>query len=99
MESEIAYTKTLHISTYNIQIPRLALHRIGVYLAHVPALIALPDISYPQLPGLLLRVQNSDALVFGDNMVLDRQDCLRIHPEPRHLWIGKQNRLYYIEED
>lgn len=85
MKSEIANTSTLHISTYNIQIPRLALHRIGVYLAHVPALIALPNISYPQLPGLFLRVQDSDALVFGDYMVLDRQDCLGVYSEPRHL--------------
>lgn len=72
----------------------MALHRVGVDLTHVPALIALADVSYPQLPRFLFGVGDSDPLVFGDDVVLDGQDCLGINPQPRNL---EQKKLFSLK--
>lgn len=78
--------------TDNIQVAHLRLHWISVDLTHVPALIRLFHVAYPQLPNLFFRVGDGNSMVFGDNMILNRQNCLCIDAQPRDLCKWKHFR-------
>lgn len=68
--------------THNIQIAHLALHRIGVDLAHVVAAIRFTDVLQLQLPRFALGERDADAMVLSDDVILDGQNGLRTHAQP-----------------
>lgn len=39
---------------------------------HIPALIRLFDITYSQLPNSIFRMRDSDTMIFGDRIILNR---------------------------
>lgn len=71
--------------TDDVQVTHLRLHRIRVDLAHVPSLIGLLDFAYLQLPDFLLRVGDRNAMVLGDNVILNGQNRLCVDAQPSHL--------------
>lgn len=52
---------------------------------HSPSAIRFLNIAYFQLPDPMLRVGDGDAMVLGDDVVLDAQYRLRVHSQPGHL--------------
>lgn len=77
----------MRILTDNIQIGHLALHRIGVDLTHVPAHVRLLDFADFQYPLALLCVRDDHAMVFGDYVTLDGENCLRVDAQPGNLCV------------
>ena len=73
----------------HLQEAHLALHGVTVDLAHVPASVGLLHLPDAQLPDAFLRGTDADAVVLGDDLVLDGEDGLGVHPEPGHL-VGAQ---------
>lgn len=59
-------------------------HRLGVDLTHVPAAVRRAYLLEGQGPGSV-SVADADAVIFRDDVAGNRQDCLSVHPEPRHL--------------
>lgn len=74
--------------THDIQEAYLIAHRVGIDLAHVPALVRLFDVLYPQHPLAALDVRYRHPVVLGDHVRLNRQNRLRVHPQPGDLWRG-----------
>lgn len=68
--------------TDHFQEAYLTLHRVAVYLTHVPAPVRLLDVLDPQLPNTLLRETDSDAMILCNDVVLDGEDGLRVHAQP-----------------
>lgn len=60
----------------------LALHGIGVDLAHEESLIFALDVGYNELPELVAVVAHRDAGVVRDDVRVDRLDRLRVGLDP-----------------
>lgn len=72
--------------THDVQEAYLIAHRVGIDLAHVPALVRLFDVLYTQHPLAALDVRYRHPVVLGDHVRLNRQNRLRVHPQPGDLW-------------
>lgn len=77
----------------------MALHRVGVDLAHVPALVRFLDVLDAQLPDALLGVGHGNPLALGNYQRFDRQDRLGVHPKPRDLLKEESwdQSIYYLQ--
>ena len=60
-------------------------HRVRVDLTHVPAPVTLLGAVQVEIPLVLPRARQRDPGVAGDDVVVDRQDGLSVHPDPGHL--------------
>lgn len=77
--------RCLYILTDHIQIRHLALHWIGVNLAHVPSHVRLLDVAYLQYPLAFLGVRDHHAMVLRDDVRLYGENRLGIHTQPSNL--------------
>lgn len=71
--------------TDHLEITDLALHRICIYLTHVPAPIGfshLPDVKEPRP---VIAVRNRDPVILRDHVARYRQNSLRVDAQPCHL--------------
>ena len=71
--------------TYNVKVTNLTLHRVGVDLTHIPALIGLAHFPYVEVPSLELAVGHPDSVVLRDYVIMYRKNGLCVHSQPRHL--------------
>ena len=60
-------------------------HRVGVDLTHIPAAVSLVHVLDVQVPGAMVVEGQGDARVLRYHVVVDRENCLRVHANPRHL--------------
>ena len=60
-------------------------HRVGVDLTHVPASVALLGTVQVEVPLVLPRPGQRDPGVPGDDVVVDGENGLSVHPDPGHL--------------
>lgn len=63
----------------------MTFHGIRVDLAHVPSSISLSHVTYVQIPRPVLAMCHSYPVILSNNVTMNCQDCLCIHPQPRHL--------------
>lgn len=82
--------------TNDLKITRSVSHRVGVDLTHVPAAIHLLDVADVEVPGPVVVVGEGHPRVLGDDVMVDREDCLSVHPHPGHL---KSNNVLSISAD
>lgn len=73
------------VLTYDLEVPLPTAHGVCVDLTHVPASVSLVYVLDMQVPGAVVVVRQRDARVLRDHIVMDREDCLRVHADPRHL--------------
>lgn len=71
--------------TDDVQIADLILHRICVDLTHVPSLIGFLYVLYPEHPCSILHMRHGHAMILGDDVRLDWEDCLCVDFQPRNL--------------
>jgi len=71
--------------TYYLDVSNSGPHRIRVDLAHVPSPVVLLDVCDVQIPGAVVVEGQRNAGVLGDDVVVDGQNCLRVHSHPRNL--------------
>lgn len=76
--------------TYNLKVALAGAHWIGVHLTHVPASIVLLHLLDVQVPGSMIIVGEADSIVLRDDIVMNRENCLRIHAHPSHLQLLQQ---------
>lgn len=70
----------LYSLTNYIQVAHLTLHWVRVDLAHIPSPIRFPHVTYVQVPRPVFAVRHSDSVILGNNVAMDCQDRLCIHP-------------------
>lgn len=58
--------------TNYVQEANLIPHRVGVHLAHVPSLVGLFDVLYPEHPFATFYVRNRHSVILGDYVRLYR---------------------------
>ena len=63
----------------------LEAHGVGVDLAHVPAAVRLVGVGDAQHPVAAVGLRQRQTVVARDHLVVDRQDRVRRHSNPRHL--------------
>jgi hypothetical protein len=73
------------VLTYDLEVPLLTAHGIRVDLTHVPTAVILVYVLDVQVPGAVVIVRQRDARVLRDHFVMDRENSLRVHANPRHL--------------
>lgn len=73
------------VLTYDLEVPLPTAHGICVDLTHVPASVCLVYVLDMQVPGAVVIVRQRDARVLRDHVVMDRENGLRVHSNPRHL--------------
>lgn len=56
-----------------------------VDLTHVPALVRLLHLTNSQLPDFLFRIEDGNAMIFGDDLTAYRENRLRIDTQPSDL--------------
>lgn len=74
--------------TDHLQVPLTASHRVRVHLTHVPAPVLLVYVLDVQIPRPVIVVGQRHPRVLGDDVVVDGQDRLGVHSNPRHLRTG-----------
>lgn len=73
------------VLTYDLEVPLSTAHGIRVDLTHVPPAVSLVYVLDMQVPGAVVIVRQRDARVLRDYIVMDRENGLRVHANPRHL--------------
>jgi hypothetical protein len=73
------------VLTDDLEVPLPAAHGICVELTQVPAAVSLAYVLDMQVPGAVVIVRQRDARVLRDHVVMDRENGLRVHANPRHL--------------
>jgi hypothetical protein len=73
------------VLTHDLQVPLSTAHGVGVDLTHVPAAVSLVHVLDLQVPGAMVVKRQRDARVLRYHVVMDRQNGLRVHANPRHL--------------
>lgn len=68
-----------------LRISYLALHGIGIDLAHVEALVLPLGAFDAQAPGRVIAVRDGDPGIVSDHVVVDRLDRLCVGLHPAHL--------------
>ena len=79
------YSVLLTGLTHNLHVARPVNHRVGVDLTHVPAPVALLGTVQVEVPLVLPRPGQRDPGVPGDDVVVDGENGLSVHPDPGHL--------------
>lgn len=74
--------QNLDILTDYVQESDLALHRIRVYLAHVPATVGLANLFDVQVPRTVVAVTDPDSVVLRNHVAVDGEDGLRVYSKP-----------------
>ena len=78
--------------TDDLEVPLPVDHGVGVDLAHVPTAVRLLRTLHVEVPLLWRRPREGDARVPGDDVVVDRQDSLRVNADPCNLRTCRQRR-------
>lgn len=73
-----------NVLTDNMQVVRLAHHRLSVDLTHVPSPVTRGHVPQSQGPGGVA-MRHADAVILGDHVTGYRENRLSIHTEPCHL--------------
>lgn len=77
--------KQLATLTDHLEVALPRSHRIGVHLAHVPTAVRLLHLSNVQVPAAVVVVGQHDARILCDDVVVNAENRLRVHPHPRDL--------------
>jgi hypothetical protein len=73
------------VLTYDLEVSLSTSHGIRIDLTHVPAAVSLVYVLDMQVPGAMVVVGQRDAWILRDHIVMDRENGLRVHANPRHL--------------
>lgn len=77
--------RRLNMLTDNLKEANLAHHRVRVQLAHVISPIVLLHVIDVKQPSLLIVVSHREPWDLHDYVLMDRQQHLTAHVDPRHL--------------
>lgn len=79
--------KRARVLTDHLQVPLSTSHRVRVHLTHVPAAVFLVHVSDVQIPRPVIVVGQGHPGILGDDVVVNGQDRLSVHSDPRDLRI------------
>ena len=71
--------------THNLHIAGPVHHGVRVDLTHIPAPVTLLGAVQVEIPLVLTRPGQRDPGVPGDDVVVDGENGLSVHPDPGHL--------------
>lgn len=71
--------------TDNLEVTFSGSHGIGVDLTHVPSPVGFLNLSYVKIPTSVVIMGEHDSGVLSNDVVMNAENCLSIHPHPRHL--------------